>query len=862
MHPPIENVYVIDARAMAEEAAQAVDREAAAAVPLARSAVVALSTADPASRSIAQRALGHGLLLGGSLDEAVEALRVAVRLAQASGEQMLVGEARLKLAHGLLISGKVRRALTTIDAAVDDLVDAPAMLARAWGTRGLIHRERGELGAALSDFDRAVVYLRGAGDQLGLQRALINRAITRIDTFDIDRATADLREADAIAETSHPGARGLIAANLGHAASVGGDIPEALRQYRRAEGVLRAEGAQLGSTLADRGELLIRVGLADEAFADLSYALEQSIAEGRTLRISELRLLLASAADLLDDPVTAHAEALRALRGFRDEQRPVWVAAAGLAVARFASRLGRTPRWRTVATLAEVLMAAGWVSQALDAWQLVASIAPPEPRREALSSMAAYRSRGPALVRAQGWYAQALLSETDPNIAEHAVRKGLEILDEHVAVLGADDLRAGLARHRLDLAGLGVDLALVHRTPTGILRAVERARATVLVRDTVRPPVDPDLARLLSRYRTAESRSARVDLVRRIQDRTRTQGGGGELLRPVTMRAVDRVLGDGGLAVWFVRGGRLAAVTRVAGRSRLHRLGADVEARSALDRVLFGVRRLARESERSPENLAGLIGGAAQTLSDALFGGLDELRDRELVLVPPPFLHATPWHELPGLGGRSLTVAASVMQWLRAVEVPPREGGTAVAAGPSLPGALAEAQAIASLYGVSPLTGAEATVLRVLGHLGTAEVVHIATHGWLRADNPQFSELRLSDGELMVHHLDTIDRLPSTVILACCDTGRPVSLPGEGMLGFVAACLTRGTRTLIAPVTPVPDGSTAEVMTRLHAALVAGVSPAAALALAQADQPPGRRSFVCFGAGVSAVGARMAPTVR
>lgn len=69
------------------------------------------------------------------------------------------------------------------------------------------------------------------------------------------------------------------------------------------------------------------------------------------------------------------------------------------------------------------------------------------------------------------------------------------------------------------------------------------------------------------------------------------------------------------------------------------------------------------------------------------------------------------------------------------------------------------------------------------------------------------------------------------------------------MLGFAAACLVRGVRTLIAPVAPVPDGATAGVMIALHERLRSGVPPARALAEAQRDQPPGHRAIVCFGTG-------------
>ena len=839
------------AREQAEAAVALADRELSAALPALRAAVTALAGADPGSRSLARRALGHALLHGGRADEAVTELRAAVRLAQRSGEPGLAAPARTKLAFALHLTGRLTAALRQADLAAAESPD-DVERARALGTRALIHRERGHAERALADLDAAVGTLRRAGDELGLQRVLINRAILRVDTGACITAEKDLDEAEQLAtRLARPAAVALIASNLGYAASRAGDIPRALAEYARAEVAVRANGLQVSGLLMDRAELLHATGLNDEARDDGERAVASARAERRTLRIPETRLLLARVAATAGDHGLALEQARLARGGFRRQGRTTWAAAAGVQLALIAREMGGRRRHRTLAEQATVLAAAGWVAEAVEAWLLVASLAPEPDRADALAAASRHRDRGPALVRAQGWYARAVQLEDDPGAAGRAVRRGLDILDQHVAAVGADDLRAGLARHRLALAGLGVDLALRHRRPTGVLEAVERARATVLVRDTVRPPADPGLAELLSRYRAARDGRARADLARRIQERTRSQRGGGELLRPASMRAVDRRLGDAGLAVWFVRDGRLAAVTRVAGRSRMHPLGAESEARSALDRVLFATRRLAREepAERPPEGLARLIGDAAQALSAALFGGLDELRDRELVLVPPPFLHATPWHELPGLAARPVTVAASVRQWLRAADASPRGGRIAVAAGPALPGALAEAEAVAALHGVIPRTGAEATVARVLADLSEADLAHLATHGWLRADNPQFSELTLSDGDLMVHHLDTIDRLPSTLILACCDTGRPVTLPGEGMLGFAAACLVRGVRTLIAPVAPVPDGATAGVMIALHERLRSGVPPARALAEAQRDQPPGHRAIVCFGTG-------------
>ena len=836
-------------RAAAEAAVAEADRRLSDALPQLRATVDDLSEADPGSRSLAHRALGHALLHGGRADEAVTALRASARLAHLAGEPDLVAAARTKLAYALHVSGRLAEALRQVDRALAEGADEVEH-ARALGTRALIHRERGEFDRALADLNASIAGLRRLDDDLGVQRALINRALVLADSGAYARAGADLSEAEQLAlALGRPAAVGLIVSNRGYLASRAGDLPGALAHYARAEQLFVANGMGVSGLLMDRAELLTRAGLEDEALRDAQAALAAVIAERRTLRVPEVRLLLAQAAAAAGEASVARDQARAARDGFRRQGRAAWAAAAGLEVARATHALGRTPARRALLAQADTLAASGWTAPALEGYLLAASLSTGPERTGALRQVAARRRSGPALLRARGWYAQALLAAT-PAAATRAVDRGLAVLDEHLAGVGADDLRAGLIRQRLDLAGLGVDLALAAGSPSRVFAAVEQARAFVLVRDTVRAPADPQLDALLARHRTARRERDREFAAQQVRDHVRTRRGGGELLGPLDLAAVDAAAPGLALVAWFARAGRLHALTRVDGRTRLHELGPEAPIRDAVARVGFAVNRLAgsAQDDRHAGAARALLAAATQTLGDGLLA-LPEAAGRPLVLVPPAFLHAVPWQEIPAVQHRPVTVAASVMQWVHATRPATGDAAVLVAAGPGLPGARAEAEAVAAGYGVSALVDDQASVDHTLQALAGARLAHLATHGWLRADNPQFSELSLADGALVVHHLDTIDSLPATLVLASCDTGRPVTRPGEALLGFTAACLVRGTRTVIAPVAPVPDGSTATVMTALHHHLRAGLSPADALATAQQDQPPGRRAFVCFGAG-------------
>jgi CHAT domain-containing protein len=177
-----------------------------------------------------------------------------------------------------------------------------------------------------------------------------------------------------------------------------------------------------------------------------------------------------------------------------------------------------------------------------------------------------------------------------------------------------------------------------------------------------------------------------------------------------------------------------------------------------------------------------------------------------------------------------------------------------VAAGPGLPGARAEADAVAAIYQTAPLASTMASVQAVTSALDGADVAHLAAHGHLHLHNPLFSSLRFADGPLTVYDLERLHRPPQLVVLAACDIGRPVVPAGDELLGLSAAFIAQGTRQIIASVTSIPDTQATHLMIAFHQALTAGIPAASALAqtqqnLASADAATmaTAASFVCIG---------------
>jgi tetratricopeptide (TPR) repeat protein len=868
----------------AEAALQLAEADPGRAAALAAGAVQdALDSRDLRAASVGERALGIAALHQANLDAAKGHLRSAITYGRRAKACDLVVEARIRYAGVVGIAGRPHQALRELDDILTTDVTGHQR-ARAMAQRGAVLQQLGRNGEALASYQRAIPGLRRAGDQLWLQRALFNRGVLHGYRHEFSAAEGALREAEHLCQSLGLDlSLGFVQQNLGWVRAVRGDVPSALSYLDQAEQRLGTLGAGLGEVLTDRSQLLLSASMISEAREVAEQAVALFERDRRQLMLPEVRLLLAQAAFRDSRPEEALDQARRAVREFRRQQRSEWVLLGKYVLLTLgqADNAPLAPIGRLV-ELADALADAGWPGASLEV-RLLAGRRSLERRtsgegRRQLELAARRRRSGPALLRARAWYGEALLRRArgDRRGARAAVRVGLRVLDEHRAALGATDLRAYASTHRTDLAELGLAMAFEDGRPGAVLRWAEERRASHLLLHPVRPPHDPFLAQALGELRvtTSEIEAARssghvpaalqrrqLRLERDIRDHCRRVQGSST--RPsrgfVELDGLVPTLGESVLVEFVATGTTLHAVSAVDGRTTLHQLGELPALNDLVRRVPFALNRLARHRGNQSNHAAAallLLRDAAERIDAMVFGPLRaDIGDRPLVVVPTGPLLSLPWSILPSCVQRPVTVAPSAALWLDARRRTSGAGHTAVVAGPGLPGALAEAEAVGALHGSPALTGPAATVEAVGRSMHGARLAHLSAHGLLHPHNPLFSSIRLADGPLTVYDLEGLGQGPVTVVLSACNSGRSVVTAGDELLGLTAAFLSLGTQQVVASVIPIPDAETAPLMTAFHASLLAGRSVATALAQAQARTSRTDPAVVAAAAGFVCIGA-------
>ena len=243
--------------------------------------------------------------------------------------------------------------------------------------------------------------------------------------------------------------------------------------------------------------------------------------------------------------------------------------------------------------------------------------------------------------------------------------------------------------------------------------------------------------------------------------------------------------------------------------------------------------------------------GTAKEMYDSTVGHLAELykelfdpvaefiHTKHLVVVPHGNLHYLPFHALYtgdefllDLHDISYAPSATVFTLCHR----PYEGtpaGSAIFGIPDekAPLILDEVNAVHRILPDSELyLGAAATHEKLIEKGIDSRVLHVATHGSFRPDNPMFSGIALGDGYLHLYELYQMRLNAELLAFSGCATGLNVISAGDELLGLVRGALYAGARSLLLTLWDVNDTSTHKFMTAFYRRFQAGENKATAAA--------------------------------
>ena len=220
------------------------------------------------------------------------------------------------------------------------------------------------------------------------------------------------------------------------------------------------------------------------------------------------------------------------------------------------------------------------------------------------------------------------------------------------------------------------------------------------------------------------------------------------------------------------------------------------------------------------------------------------LRGRHLIFVPHGSLHFLPFHALRNADQYvcdeyTVSYAPSATVFALCQQKSDCNKTTSLVLGipdERAPNILAEVQSVATLLPDTELFIGERATSSVLREKGPhTSMVHIATHGIYRQDNPMFSGIRLGDGYLNLYDLYQVRLGAKLVTLSGCATGMNVVAAGDELLGLQRGLFCAGATSLLLSLWDVHDRSTAELMRAFYKHYMETANMAGALQSAMAQ---------------------------
>lgn len=819
----------------------------------------------------------------GQADRARALVDRARQLFVAGGDHVAAARTTLGLANLEVSSGRLDEAevlLKDLIAAAQDLsVDDSSLGARAAQNLASIAILRGHYQLALDHLDRAGGEFQQADDRRSLLEVRNNEAMAMLGLGRVASARSAIVAAlDEIDADKYPSAAAELCDTRGRVETLGGDLAAAIGSFRQAidgfESVgasVRADGAKLA--LAD---VWLTLNLHEEAAAEYRRVVDSAHATAANRAWAMLGLAQTLAA--VGDRLGARRLLADAFAAFADLQAPVGQALTLLAQGSVTDPAETEARLATLHRMADLAKAHGLrIEAALAELALADAGDGPQHVSTAVELLADHPV--PSLeAELQLRLGLAALAENRRSEAKTHLRAGVEVVEHTRGRLASERHRRAFLSSRLRAHETLIGLLVAEQSEAALSEAFEmaersRARALIdamanLVTVELERASDPDASGALGRV-TAELQGLHNQLLgddevrgipahptadpRRgtIQHREVVLAGRSAVtrrrdLQPDLIRSGATFVGyhlvDDGLVAFVVTGTDLRTVTLPC---RLPELRRELQ---KLDAQIVRLRSGEQFRQRWANELERATAGSLRRLSAWLTEPLElaarpQARPGRLVVSPADPLHGVPFAALvsggtPLVDSHEVVLAPSASAWRRCVRRSPATGMSKVYAlpDPKVPNIRLEGVAIAQLVGssVDLVMNERASRAHVLG-VRSPRILHIATHGVYRHNQPMFSTLRVADGDIAAHELAALDLDGSFVALSACESGRGAVVVGEELLGFPRALLTAGAKDVLVSSWLAHDHSTKLLMEAFYGQLCSGAPPAAALRRAQLE---------------------------
>src|SRR6266702_3998771 len=286
---------------------------------------------------------------------------------------------------------------------------------------------------------------------------------------------------------------------------------------------------------------------------------------------------------------------------------------------------------------------------------------------------------------------------------------------------------------------------------------------------------------------------------------------------------------DATLVEYFVAGDHLIAAVITREKVQIQPVSLLPRAAHYLQLLRFQLSKMRMGSEYVRRFEEPLL-RATQSHLESLYGELlaplrSFFQGKHLIVVPHGPLHFLPFHALRN-GEEYLCDAftvsyapsATVFSWCQ--EKPASVSMNSLVFGIAdqrAPQILQEAQSVAGLLPQSSLHLGDQATSSVLRQEGPQRgLLHLATHGIYRQDNPMFSGIRLGDGYLNLYDLYQMRLDARLVTLSGCATGMNFVAAGDELLGLQRGLFCAGATTLLLSLWDVHDQSTAQLMRHFY----------------------------------------------